>query len=77
VLLGVVEVLDRDAPELTLEDAKAALGLVGNRDDALLHPDPASRPRRTGPTHDRAATVDVPVEQAVEVTMVSSWVVAG
>ena len=66
VLLGVVEVLDRDPPELALEHAQAPVRIVGDRDDALLDPDPAAAATAHRADHDRAAAVDVAVEQAVQ-----------
>jgi hypothetical protein len=50
VLLAVVEVLDRDAPQLALEDLVPALSRPRDRDDAALDAHPRPRPRRTGPT---------------------------
>ena len=66
VLLGVVEVLDRDPPELALEHREPALGIGGDRDDAALDPDPAAAPAAHRADDDRAAAVDVAVEQAVQ-----------
>src|SRR4029077_21193583 len=56
----------RDAPELPLQDAQAALRLVGDRNHPLLdaHPAAAAAPDRAD--DDRAAAVHVAVEQAVE-----------
>ena len=66
VLLAVVEVLDRDPPELALEDFGATLRLGADRQDAALDADatPAAAAHRTN--DDRAATVDVAVEQRVQ-----------
>ena len=66
MLLGVVQVLDRDPPELSLEDAQAALRLVGDRHHPLLDPDPAAAAAPHRADDDRAAAVDVAVEQAVQ-----------
>jgi hypothetical protein len=66
VLLAVVEVLDRDAPQLALEDLVTALFLRRDRDDAALdaHAAPAAAAHR--PDDDRAAAVDVAVQQRVQ-----------
>ena len=66
VLLGVVEVLDRDPPQLALEHREPALGVGGDRDDAALDPDPAPAAAAHRADDDRAAAVDVAVEQAVQ-----------
>ena len=66
VLLGVVEVLDRDPPQLALEHLQAPVGVVGDRDDPLLDPDPAAAAAADRADDDRAAAVDVAVEQAVQ-----------
>ena len=66
MLLGVVEVLDRDPPELALEHLEAALGVVGDGDDPPLDPDPAAAAAAHRADDDRAAAVDVAVEQAVQ-----------
>ena len=66
VLLGVVEVLDRDPPQLALQHLETLLLDVGNRDDALLDANPAAASAAHGTDHDRAASVDVAVEQAVQ-----------
>src|SRR4051794_27200472 len=66
VLLPVVEVLDRDAPQLALEDLVTALFLRRDRDDAALdaHAAPAAATHRTD--DDGAAAVDVAVQQRVQ-----------
>ena len=66
VLLGVVEVLDRDPPDLPFEDLHPVLLDVGDRDDPPLDPDLAPAPAPHRPDDDRAAAVDVAVEQAVQ-----------
>ena len=66
VLLGVVEVLDRDPPQLALEHPQALVRHVGDRDDALLDAHAAAAAAAHGADHDRAAAVDVAVEQAVQ-----------
>ena len=66
VLLGVVEVLDRDPPQLALEHGQAALGIGRDGHHPALdpHPPAAAAPHRAD--DDRAAAVDVAVEQAVQ-----------
>ena len=66
VLLGVVEVLDGDPPELALEHGQAALGIGRDGHDPALdaHPPAAAAAHRAD--DDRAAAVDVAVEQAVQ-----------
>ena len=66
VLLGVVEVLDRDPPQLALEHGQAALGIGRDGHHAALdaHPPAAAAAHRAD--DDRAAAVDVAVEQAVQ-----------
>ncbi len=66
MLLAVVEVLDRDPPQLALEDLKAALLLGAHRQHAALDAHRAGRGRAARPDHDRAAAVDVAVEQRVQ-----------
>ncbi len=65
-LLAVVEVLDRDAPELALEDLDPPVLVVGHRQHAALDPDAAAAAAAHGPDDDRAAAVDVAVEQRVQ-----------
>ena len=50
VLLGVVEVLDRDPPQLALEHREAALGVGRDGDDAALDAHPAPAAAAHGPT---------------------------
>ena len=66
VLLGVVEVLDRDPPDLPFEHLHPVLLDVGDRDDPPLDPDLAAAAAAHRPDDDRAAAVDVAVEQAVQ-----------
>jgi hypothetical protein len=66
VLLAPVEVLDRDPPQLPLEDLVAGLLLRGDGHDAALHADPATAPAAHGAHDDRAAAVDVAVQQGVQ-----------
>ena len=66
VLLGVVEVLDRDPPELALEHREPALGVGRDGNHAALDPDLATAAAAHGPDDDRTAAVDVAVEQAVQ-----------
>ena len=65
-LLAVVEVLDRDPPELALEDLGAPLGIGRHRQHAALDADPAAAAAAHRPDDDRAAAVDVAVEQRVQ-----------
>ena len=66
VLLAVVEVLDGDAPELALEDLEPPLLVGAHRQHAALdaHPPAAAAAHRAD--DDRAAAVDVAVEQRVQ-----------
>ena len=64
VLLAVVEVLDGDPPQLALEDLRAPLRVGGDRDDAPLDAHPAAAAAADRADDDRAAAVDVAVEQA-------------
>ncbi len=66
VLLGVVQVLDGDAPELTLEDGDAALGVGRDRDDSPLDAHSAPAPAADGADDDGAASIDVAVQQGVK-----------
>ena len=66
VLLAVVEELDRDAPQLTLEDLVPPLFVRRDRDDAPLDAHPPAAAAAHGPDDDRAAAVDVAVEQRVQ-----------
>ena len=66
VLLAVVEVLDGDPPQLALEDLGAPLGIGGHRQHAALDPHPAAAAAADGADDDRAAAVDVAVEQRVQ-----------
>src|SRR5512133_2317719 len=62
----MIEVLDRDPPELALQDAEAPVRIVRDGDHALLDPDPAAAAAAHRADHDRAAAIDVAVEQAVQ-----------
>ena len=66
MLLAVVQVLDRDPPQLALEDLVPPLLLRGDGDDATLyaHPPATAPPHR--PDDDRAAAVHVAVQQRVQ-----------
>ena len=66
MLLAVVEVLDRDPPQLALEHLGAALGIGRDRQHPALDANPpaASAPHRAD--DDRAAAVDVAIEQRVQ-----------
>ena len=66
VLLAVIEVLDGDPPQLPLEDLRPAVGVRSDGQDPPLHPHapPAAAPHR--PHHDRAAPVDVAVQERVQ-----------
>ncbi len=66
MLLGVVEVLDRDSPEVALENFQAALGIARDGKHAALDSDSAATAAADGANDDRAAAVDVAVEQAVQ-----------
>jgi hypothetical protein len=66
VLLAPVQVLDRDAPQLALEDLVPGLLLRRHRDDAALDPQPPAAAAADRADHDRAAAVDVAVQQGVE-----------
>ena len=66
VLLAVVEVLDRDPPQLALEDLEPPLLLGAHRQHAPLHAHPPPAPAAHRPDDDRAAAVDVAVEQRVQ-----------
>ena len=66
VLLLRRQVLDRDPPQLALEDAPAPLLVVGDRDDPALDAQPAAAAAAHRADDDRAAAVDVAVEQLVQ-----------
>jgi len=66
VLLAVVEMLNRDPPELALEDAEAPLLLRAHRQHAALHAHPAPASAAHWADNDRAAAVDVAVEQRMQ-----------
>src|SRR5581483_8221056 len=66
VLLAVVEVLDRDPPQLALEDREAALLLRADGEHPALDPHAPPAPAANRADHDRAAAVDVAVEQRVQ-----------
>ena len=58
--------LHGDPPQLALEHLRAALGVGGDRHHAALHPQPAAAAAAHRADHDRAAAVDVAVEQRVQ-----------
>ncbi len=66
VLLAVVEVLDRDPPQLALEHLRAPLGIGRHRQHPALDPHPPAAAAAHRPDDDRAAAVDVAVEQRVQ-----------
>ncbi len=66
MLLGVVEVLDRDPPQLALEHREAPLGIGRHGDHPALDPHPPAAAAAHRADDDRAAAVDVAVEQAVQ-----------
>ena len=66
MLLAVVEVLDGDPPQLTLEDREPPLLLGAHRQHAPLDAHPAPAAAAHGTDDDRAAAVDVAVEQRVQ-----------
>jgi len=66
VLLAPRQVLDGDPPQLTLEDHRASIRVRGHGEHSPLHAQPAPAPAAHRPDDDRAAAVDVAVEQAVE-----------
>ena len=63
VLLAVVEVLDGDPPELALEDRETPLLLCTDGQHAPLDAHPPAAAAAHGPDDDRAAAVDVAIEQ--------------
>src|ERR1700710_22216 len=66
VLLAVVEVLDGDPPQLALEDGEAPLLLGADGQHAALDAHPPPAPAAHGADDDRAAAIDVAVEQRVQ-----------
>src|SRR5215213_42046 len=66
VLLGVVEVLDGDPPQLALEDLGAPLRIRRHRQHAPLDAHAPAAAAPDGPDDDRAAAVDVAVEQGMQ-----------
>ena len=66
VLLPVVEVFHRDPPQLPFEDLSTPLGIRRHRQHAALHRTRGPWPRRTGPHGNRAAAVDVAIQQRVQ-----------
>ncbi len=66
VLLAVVEVLDGDPPQLALEDREAALLLGAHGQHAALDAHAPSAAAAHRSDDDRAAAVDVAVEQRVQ-----------
>ena len=66
VLLAVVEVLDRDPPQLALEYLCAPLGIRRDRQHPALDPHPAAATAAHRTDDDRAAAVDVAIEQRVQ-----------
>ena len=66
MLLAVVEVLDGDPPQLALEDREPPLLLRAHRQHAALDAHAPPAPAAHRPDDDRAAAVDVAVEQRVQ-----------
>ena len=66
MLLAPGEVLHGDPPQLALEDGRAAVRIRGHRQHAALHAQPATAPAPNRSYHDRAAAIDVAIEQAVQ-----------
>ena len=66
MLLAVVEVLDGDPPQLALEDREAPLLLRAHRQHAALDAHPPAAAAADRADDDRAAAVDVAVEQRVQ-----------
>src|SRR5205085_10618941 len=66
VLLAVVEVLHRDPPQLALEHLRAAIGIWCHRQHPPLHSYPPAAAAADRADHDRAAAVDVAIEQRME-----------
>ena len=66
MLLAVVEVLDGDPPQLALEDLDPPLGLGRHRQHAALDAHAAAAAAAHRADDDRAAAVDVAVEQRVQ-----------
>ena len=66
MLLAVVEVLDRDPPQLALEHLRAPLGIGRDRQHPALDPDPPAPAPPDRPDHDRAAAIDVAIQQRVK-----------
>ena len=64
-LVGV-EMLDRDPPELALEDREPPLVLGGDGQHPALDANPAAAAAAHRPDDDRASSVDVAVEQRVQ-----------
>ena len=65
-LLAPVEVLDGDPPQLALEDLDPPVLVRGDRQHAALDAHAAPAAAAHGPDDDRAAAVDVAVEQRVQ-----------
>ncbi len=65
-LLTPIEVLDGNAPELTLEDFDPPVGIGRHRQHAALDPQSPSAATPYGADHDRPAAVDLAVEQRVQ-----------
>jgi aromatic ring-cleaving dioxygenase len=78
VLLAIVKILDADAPKLALKYFMAAILAGRYRKHAPLYADPAAAATANRANDDRAAAVDVAVEQRVErhyrVIVARSWV---
>jgi hypothetical protein len=66
VLLGVVQVLDGDPPQLPLEHDETSVRVGRDRHDAALDPNAAPAATTDGPDDDGPAAVNVAVEQRVE-----------
>ena len=65
-LLAVVEVLDGDPPQLALEDLDPAVLVGGHGEHAALDAQPAAAAAAHRADDDRAAAVDVAVQQRVQ-----------
>ena len=66
LLLAPAQVLHGDPPQLALEDLRAPLAVRRDRHDPALHAQPAAASAPHRAHHDRAAAVDVAVEQRVQ-----------
>ena len=66
MLLAVVEVLDRDPPQLALEHREPPLLLRAHRQHPALHAHPPPAPTPDRSDDDRPTAVDVTIEQRVQ-----------